>query len=82
MNIFILRKYLTTFAILLFLFSFFAIQQLKPGFLYNADGSLREFGVGFKRKTVIPIWLLSIILAILCYLTVLYAVTPSPKFAF
>ena len=82
MNIFIVRKYLTTFAIMLYLIVFFSIQQMKPGFLYNADGSLREFGIGYKRKTVIPIWLLSIVLAIVCYLTVLYAVSPSPKYIF
>lgn len=82
MNILIVRKYLTTFAVLLYLIAFFSIQQLRPGFLYNSDGSLREFGIGYKRKTVIPIWLLSIVLAIVCYLTVLYLVTPSPKYLF
>ena len=80
MNIFIIRKNLPVFAILLYLILFFVVQQAKPGFLYNSDGSLREFGVGFKRKTVIPIWLISIALAIISYLTVLYMVTPTPGY--
>jgi len=80
MNIYIIRKNLPFFAVLLYLIIFFAIQQSKVGFLYNLDGSLREFGIGFKRKTVIPIWVLSIVLAILSYITVMYIVTPTPRF--
>jgi hypothetical protein len=48
------------------------ILKLKPGFLYNHDGTLRTFGVGYKNKTVIPVWLLAIALAILSYLGILY----------
>ena len=59
-------------SILLFLLLFSLIQAFKPSFLYNEDGSLREFGVGYKNKTILPIWLLSLLLGILCYLTVLY----------
>jgi hypothetical protein len=44
--------------------------------MYNEDGSLRQFGIGFQRKTVVPAWLVAIILAILSYLFVLYASTP------
>lgn len=80
MNILIIRKNLPFFAVLLYLILFFAIQQSKPGFLYNSNGSLREFGIGFKRKTVIPIWVLSIVLAIISYVTVMYIVTPTPRF--
>jgi hypothetical protein len=57
------------------------IQCLKPGFLYKPDGSIREFGIGYKNKTIIPIWLLSIILGILSYLFVLYYLA-SPKFGY
>jgi uncharacterized membrane protein YozB (DUF420 family) len=59
-------------AIVLFLIIFIMIQFGKPGFLYKADGSIREFGVGYRNKTILPIWLLSIILGILCYLFVLF----------
>jgi hypothetical protein len=45
---------------------------MQPGFLYDSDGSFRVFGVGYRHKTVIPIWVVSIVLAILCYLAVSY----------
>jgi len=59
-------------AIVLFVILFWFVHTIKPVFLYKPDGSLREFGVGYKNKTILPIWLLSIILGILCYLFVLY----------
>jgi hypothetical protein len=60
--------------ILLFLVLFTMIHFLKPGFVYDKDGSFREFGVGYRHKTVIPIWIVSIVLAILSYVTVSYYV--------
>lgn len=67
-----IRKHLVSFATLLFVGIYILIIKLKPGFLYNHDGTLRTFGVGYKNKTVIPVWLLAIGLAILCYLGILY----------
>ena len=59
-------------SILLFLVLFGSISIMKPGFLYNTNGSLRTFGIGYRNKTIVPIWLISILLGILCYLFVLY----------
>jgi hypothetical protein len=59
-------------SILLFISIFALVQILKPAFLYKNDGSIREFGVGYKNKTIMPVWLFSIILGILSYLFVLY----------
>ena len=67
-----IRKHLVSFAIIIFVALYVVIVKLKPGFLYNQDGSLRTFGVGYKNKTVIPVWLLAITLAIASYLLVLY----------
>ena len=61
-------------AIGVFLVVYCAIVWAKPAFLYNKDGSLRAFGVGSSRRTVIPAWLLSLIVAILAYLGVMYYV--------
>ena len=47
------------------------IHHFKPALLYTKDGAFRQFGVGYKQKTVVPIWLVAIFLAILCYLAVL-----------
>jgi len=74
MNRHYIRENATLFSIVLFLIMFGAIQMMKPAFLYNKDGSIREFGVGYKNKTILPIWLLSLILGILSYLFVMYYV--------
>lgn len=66
----ILRYNKLNVSILLFLIFFSLIHFTKPALLYNPNGSFREFGVGYRNKTVISIWIVSIILAILCYLAV------------
>jgi hypothetical protein len=70
-----IRKNITLVAIILFIFIFGSIQIIKPAFLYNKDGSVREFGIGYKNKTILPIWLLSLVLGILSYLAVMYYIT-------
>ena len=45
---------------------------MKPDFAYGKDGEFRQFGVGYKNKTVVPIWLVSIALAIISYTVILY----------
>ena len=79
MNYNFIRKHINTFSILIFIVSFLLIKYFQPGFIYNNDGTLREFGLGSKRKTILPIWLISILLGILSYLAVLYYIT-LPKF--
>lgn len=65
-------KNITMVAIIIFLIIFGMFHVSRPGFLYNADGSIRQFGVGYRNKTIMPIWLFSIILGILCYLSILF----------
>lgn len=74
-----IRDNVTLVSIILFITIFSMIQLSKPAFLYNTDGSIREFGVGYKNKTILPIWLLSIVLGIVCYLIVVYYIA-NPKF--
>ena len=71
MNRHYIRENATLFSIVLFLIMFGTIQMIKPAFLYNKDGSIREFGVGYKNKTIFPIWLFSIVLGILSYFSVM-----------
>ena len=80
MNKIIVKNNINLFAISIFLILFIIIQLLKPGFLYNRDGSLRQFGIGKKKETIIPIWLVSIVLAIFSYLLVLYYINSSRFF--
>ena len=67
-----IRRNITSVAIILFAVIFCIIQLVEPAFLYEKDGSLRKFGLGTRKKTVIPIWFLTLILSIFCYLFVLY----------
>jgi uncharacterized membrane protein YozB (DUF420 family) len=67
-----IRNNITITAITLFIIIFAAVHVLRPGCLYKQDGSIREFGVGTKNKTIMPIWLFSIVLGILSYLFVAY----------
>jgi hypothetical protein len=59
-------------AIIIYMILFGLINFMKPASMYNPDGSLKEFGVGFRRKTIIPVWLISIFMAILAYFSVMY----------
>ena len=69
------KNNITLVAVALFVLSFSLIMSFKPGFLFNKDGSIRKFGLGYKKKTVVPVWLVSIILGILAYYLVLYFVS-------
>ena len=69
-----IRKNLTLASISLFLLVFVTIQFISPAFLYNNDGSFKEFGIGYKNKTILPIWLLSFVLGILSYCAVRFYV--------
>ena len=71
----IIRNNTTLASIILFLIFFGFAQILKPSFLYNNDGSIRDFGIGYKNKTILPMWLFSIVLGILSYVFVLYYLT-------
>jgi hypothetical protein len=69
------RNNIPLMSIIIFIIIFGTIQLIKPDFLYKKDGSIREFGVGYKNKTIMPVWLFSIILGILSYIVVLYYLT-------
>lgn len=70
MNRLFFKKYVLVISIMLFLLTFYIIHHMKPSFLYKKNGDLRAFGIGYKEKTIIPIWLISIILPILCYIAI------------
>jgi len=76
-----IRNHPLVVSIILFLVIFGTIHVGQPGFLYNSDGSIRQFGIGYRNKTILPIWLLSIILGILCYLFVLFYLA-QPRMVF
>ena len=66
------RYHKLSISIIIFLILFSIIHMMKPTMLYNDDGSFRQFGVGYRHKTVIPIWGVSMVIAIFSYLFVMY----------
>jgi hypothetical protein len=75
-----IRENITLVAVILFVIIFGTIQIMKPACFYNNDGSIREFGIGYRNKTILPIWLLSLLLGIICYLALLYYVNSHKIF--
>ena len=75
-----IQKHSVLVSILVFLAIFIPVQVFKPAFLYNNDGSIRNFGVGYKNKTILPVWIFSIVLGILSYVFVLYYLSRPPLF--
>lgn len=65
------RTHKTSVAIVVFVILFSLFHYVKPGFAYGNDGEFRPFGVGYRNKTVIPVWIVAIVLAIFVYLGVL-----------
>ncbi len=60
-------------AIVLFMILYVSFAQIiKPSFMYNDSGTIKEFGIGYKNKTIVPMWLFSLVLGIFSYLFVLY----------
>jgi hypothetical protein len=57
----------------LYVILYSVIIYIKPELIFNnIRGCLRPFGVGYKNTTILPLWLISIILAIISYFIVLY----------
>lgn len=71
----LVRIHKINFAILLFLIVFSVIHYLKPNIIYNEEGGFRPFGLGYRNKTVVPMWVVAIVLGILSYLAVLWFLT-------
>lgn len=59
-------------SITLFLIVMGLIHIVKPAMIYNENGGFKPFGLGYRNKTVIPLWFVAIITAILSYLCVIY----------
>mgnify|MGYP006100387379 FL=1 len=72
MNRLFIRRNINAIAIFIFIAIFILIRTLQPSFIYEKDGSFRRFGLGTKKKTILPIWLVTIILGFFSYLFVLY----------
>lgn len=71
MNRLIIRRNSVAITILLFTLLFGLVHTLKPGMMYQPDGSLRGFGINQQSKTIFPVWLVTIVLSIFSYMAIL-----------
>lgn len=66
------RKNIVAFSIIVFVLAYVVIISYQPSFLYKEDESLRTFGIGYRHKTVVPMWLVVIAIAIFSYMIIHY----------
>jgi hypothetical protein len=71
----LLRLYKLPLSLLIFLILFGSFHMIKPGFAYDTNGSFRQFGVGYKHKTIVSGWVVSILLSVSSYLFILYLIS-------
>lgn len=49
------------------------VVMFQPDIIFNNKSDcLRQFGVGYKNTSILPLWLISILFAIISYFIVLY----------
>ena len=70
-----IKKYQISSAIILFILIVSILQTIQPAFMCNQDGTYKTFGIGYRNKTVVPMWLIIILVAILSYTGILYIST-------
>jgi hypothetical protein len=59
-------------SILLFMIVMYSLYSLRPSFMFYPNGALRDFGIGRKQKTILPLWLIAILTAILSFVASMY----------
>lgn len=67
-----IQNHLLSVSIVLFMIIYSMVHFIQPGFLYDNNNTLREFGLNSKKKTILPAWLLAIFIAVISYLSVMY----------
>jgi len=74
----ILYKNRILISITIFISILFIIHYIKPESIYNIDGTFMQLGVGYNNKTIFPIWVIVIILALFSYVSVMYFIYNLP----
>ena len=65
-----IKQFKVNIAIIVFMGVFYLAYKSKSSLFFNNDGSLKQFGVGYKHKTVVPLWLFAILSGIVVYIVV------------
>ena len=74
-----IRQNIHYLSIILYFIIFSILVTSKPAIIFNEDGSIKQFGIGYQNKSVIPMWLTVILVSIFSYLIILYLITYSHK---
>ncbi|MBI96883.1 hypothetical protein CL656_07050 [bacterium] len=69
---FCFQHYKVQSAIFIFLILYISLIVLEPNFCFDDDGNILQFGLNYKNKTIIPIWLMAIVIGILSYFFIYY----------
>ena len=72
-----MKKHQTSSSIVLFVLVMLLIQYTQPAFMCNIDGSYKSFGLGYRNKTIVPMWLVVMLVAILSYTAVMFMINRS-----
>lgn len=54
-------------SIIIYLLIIIIILILKPKTLFDINGNSKQFGIGLKNKTILPIWFVFLLIAIFSY---------------
>ena len=79
MNKIFIRQNIHYLSIILYFIIFSILVTSKPAIIFNEDDSIKQFGIGYQNKSVIPMWLTVILVSIFSYLIILYLITYSHK---
>ena len=74
-----IRQNIHYLSIILYFIIFSILVTSKPAIIFNEDGSIKQFGIGYQNKSVIPMWLTVILVSIFSYLIIFYLITHSHK---
>ena len=66
------QRYKIQSAIIIFLVLYISIIMTEPNFCFDDDGNILQFGLNYKNKTIVPMWLLAVLFGILSYFSIYY----------
>ena len=66
------QKYKIQTAIIIFLVLYISTIIAEPRFCFDDDGNILQFGLNYKNKTIVPMWLMAILFGILSYFSIYY----------
>ena len=69
------RKNVPLVSLIIYIILYGILIFSRPHLIYNKNGTIRNFGIGYSTRSILPIWLLAIIIAIMSYFAVLYYVS-------